>query len=102
MYGNNAYDVNDNNNDTTFIITSTKLYVPIVTLSTEDNEKLAKQLNEGFKRPTIYWNSYKTEIALKDSDNNSPIKIYLKFILFLLMIIKKLKDTSAENTLFQE
>ena len=101
MYGNNAYDTNDNNNDTTFIITSTKLYFPIVTLSTEDNAKLAKQLNEGFKRP-IYWNTYKTEIALKDSDNNNLIKNYLKFILFLLMIIKKLKDTSAENTLFQE
>ena len=31
--------------------TNTKLYIPIVTLSTKDNVKLAKQLNEGFKRP---------------------------------------------------
>ena len=35
---------------TTFKITSTKLYVPIVTLSTKDNVNLTKQLNEGFKR----------------------------------------------------
>ena len=40
-----------------FIITDTKLYVPIATLSTKDNTNLTKQLNEGFKR-TIYWNQY--------------------------------------------
>ena len=42
----------------TFRITDPKLYVPIVTLSIEDNSKLTKLLNEGFKRP-IYWNQYK-------------------------------------------
>ena len=34
----------------TFTITDTKLYVPVVTLKTEDNVKLSKLLNEGFKR----------------------------------------------------
>ena len=42
----------------TFTITDAKLYVPIVTLRTEDNTKLSKLLSEGFKRP-IYWNKYK-------------------------------------------
>ena len=42
----------------TFTITDAKRYVPIVTLSVEDNSKLSKLLNEGFKRP-IYWNEYK-------------------------------------------
>ena len=42
----------------TFTITDVKLYVPIVTLSIEENSKLTKLLNEGFKRP-IYWNEYK-------------------------------------------
>ena len=42
----------------TFTITDTKLYVPVVTLKTEDNTKLSKLLSEGFKRP-IYWNEYK-------------------------------------------
>ena len=41
-----------------FAITDTKLYVPIVTLSAEDNVKLSKLLGEGFKR-SIYWNKYK-------------------------------------------
>ena len=45
-------------NIATFKITDAKLYVPIVTLSIEDNSKLTKLLNEGFKRP-IYWNDYK-------------------------------------------
>ena len=40
-----------------FMITNTKLYVPVVTLSTKDNTNLTKQLNEGFKT-TIYWNQY--------------------------------------------
>ena len=46
-----------NANKATFKTTE-KLYVPIVTLSVEDNSKLSKLLNEGFKRP-IYWNEYK-------------------------------------------
>ena len=42
----------------TFKITDAKRYVPIVTLPVEDNAKLTKLLNEGFKR-SIYWNKYK-------------------------------------------
>ena len=45
-------------NNATFTITDAKLYVPIVTLSAEDNAKLSKLLSEGFKR-SIYWNKYK-------------------------------------------
>ena len=35
-------------------MTDTKLYVPVVTLSTQDNPKLREQLKSGFKR-TINW-----------------------------------------------
>ena len=45
-------------NVATFKITDGKLYVPIVTLKIEDNTKLSKLLNEGFKR-SIHWNKYK-------------------------------------------
>ena len=34
----------------TFEITDTKLYVPVVTLSTKENAKLLQQLKSGFKR----------------------------------------------------
>ena len=37
-------------------ITGTKLYVPVITLSTEDNAKLLQQLKPSFKR-TIIWNN---------------------------------------------
>ena len=43
-----------------FQITETKLYVPVVTLSTQDNAKLLQQLKSGFKR-TINWNRYQSE-----------------------------------------
>ena len=45
-------------NTATFKIIDAKLYVPVVTLSAEDNKKLLKLLGEGFKRP-VYWSKYK-------------------------------------------
>ena len=45
------------NQNATFAITDTKLYVPVVTLSTQDNTKLLQQLKSGFKR-VINWNRY--------------------------------------------
>ena len=52
MYGADTYAAGDNvnNRETTFQITSTKLYIPVFTSSTEDNVNLTKQLNEGFRR----------------------------------------------------
>ena len=44
-----------------FAITETKLYVPVVTLSSKDNEKLLQQLKSGFKK-TISWNKYESSI----------------------------------------
>ena len=41
----------------TFKITDTKLYVPVVTLSTEDDNNFLEQLKSGFKR-TVKWNKY--------------------------------------------
>ena len=72
MYGAVTYAGGDNvnNRETTFQITSTKLYVPVVTLSTKDNVNLTKQLNEGFKR-SVYWNEYKSKIETKEADTNN-------------------------------
>ena len=44
-----------------FSITDTKLYVPGITLSTQDNEKLLKKLKSGLKR-TIKWNKYQSKV----------------------------------------
>ena len=51
----------------TFTITETNLYVPVFTLSTQDNAKLLPKLKSGFKR-TISWNKYlsKTELLAQN------------------------------------
>ena len=44
-----------------YAITETKFYVPVITLSTQDNAKLLQQLKSGFKR-IINWNRYESSI----------------------------------------
>ena len=53
----------------TFQITDTKLYVPVVTLSTEDDNNFLEQLKSGFKR-TIKWNKYRSEMTNQTKTNN--------------------------------
>ena len=52
-----------------FIINDTKLYVPVVTLSKEDNKDFIEQQNKGFQR-SVYWNEYKTKEINEDTDAN--------------------------------
>ena len=52
-----AVDGINNSTNATFKIKDTKLYVPVVTLSAENDNKLLEQLKTGFKR-TIKWNKY--------------------------------------------
>ena len=49
------------NQEQTFTITDTELYVPVVTLLTQDNVKLLKYLELGFKR-AINWNKYQSKV----------------------------------------
>ena len=53
----------------TFQITDTKLYVPVVTLSKENDIKLLEQLKSGFKR-TIKWNKYRSEMTNQTKTNH--------------------------------
>ena len=59
---------------TKFKIIDTKLYVPVVTLSTQDNAKLLQQLKSGFKR-TINWNKYQTKRSTETQNQ------YLDFLI---------------------
>ena len=52
------------NRELKFAIIGTKRYVPVVTLSAQDNEKLWHQLKTGFKR-TINWNKYQLEPTIQ-------------------------------------
>ena len=60
---------NVQNQNTTFEITDTKLYVPVVTLSTQENTKFFQQLKSGFKR-VINWNKYLSKPKLLSKNPN--------------------------------
>ena len=52
-----------------FQITDTKLSVPVVTLSKENDTKFLEQLKAGFKR-TIKWNKYRSQMTVQPHNNN--------------------------------
>ena len=56
--------------DAVFIINDTKMYVPVVTLSKEDNKDFIEQQNKGFQR-SIYWNEYKTKEKNETVNDNN-------------------------------
>ena len=66
--------------DAVFIINDTKLYVPVVTLSKEDNKDFIEQQNKSFQR-SVYWNEYKTKEKDEDGNNNATkyINLYPSF-----------------------
>ena len=60
-------DASINNQIPTFTITNTKLYLPVVTLSTQNNAKLIQQFKSGFKR-TINWNKYQSKVTVPEQN----------------------------------
>ena len=69
-YGANpvAYEI-DNPENAIFKITDVTLFVPVVTLSKENDIKLLEQLKTGFKR-TIKWNKYRSRMTIQPQNNN--------------------------------
>ena len=59
----------DANQAATFAITNTKLSVPVVTISTQENTKFLQQLKSGFKR-VINWNKYLSKSELLGQNPN--------------------------------
>ena len=66
---------NVQNQSATFAITDTKLYVPVVTLSTQENTKFLQQLKSGFNR-VINWNKYlsKPELLAQNPNLNHLVE----------------------------
>ena len=80
--------------DTTLKITSTKLYVPIVTLSSKGNVKLVKLLQEGFRR-SVYWNQCRTKIETRDLHNSNLTRFPLNAS---FQVVRRLFVLPFENT----
>ena len=77
--------------DVTFRITDCKLYLPVVTLSAKNDNKLLEQLKSGSKR-TIKWNKYMSQISTEPINNNLNYLIDPTF-----KIINRLFVLSFEN-----
>ena len=56
--------------DEKFEITDCKLYVPVVTLSVENDNKLLEQLKSGFRITIIKWNKYMSQMSNQNKNNN--------------------------------
>ena len=61
-----------------FQINNAKVYVPIVTLSINDNVKFLENIRQEFKR-TISWNKYRSEITTQPKSNNLDYLIHPTF-----------------------
>ena len=75
-----------------FKISDTKLYVPVVTLSKENDIKLYEQWKLGFKR-TMKWNQYRSQMIIQPQNNNLNYLIEPAFTnvnkLFVFVVYKK-------------
>ena len=72
---------NANNRDDIIIFTikDTKLYVPVVTLSARDNQKLSKLISKGLER-SVHWNKYKTKSENKNIKNKCRYFLRSNFV----------------------
>ena len=80
----------------TFKITDTKLYVPVVTLSKENDIKLLEQLKSGFKR-TIKWNKYRSQITVQPKTKNLNYLIDPTFTNVNRLFVLSFARTNAGN-----
>ena len=88
------------NQNATFAVTDTKLYVPVVTLSTQENTKFLQQLKSGFKR-VINWNKYlsKPELLAGNPNLNHLVEPSFQGInrLFVLAFANDNHTTSVDR-----
>ena len=101
-------NVSANENDTAFTIKDTKSYVPVVTWSAKDNQKLLKLLRKGFEI-SKYWKEYKTKI--KDKNMTTAYRYSLEwnftgdnkiFVYFIQIKITFRKGIKAKGIVYQK
>ena len=87
-----------NNQIPTFTMTETNLYVPVVTLSTQDNSKLLPHLKSGFKT-TISWNKYlaKPELLAQNPNLNDLIEPSFESVNRLFVLTFENDNQRASN-----
>ena len=94
-----------------FKIKDTKLYVPVFTLLTENDEKLLKQLKSGFKR-NVKWNKYRSQMSFESNNNNlnhgidptfiKPVRLFVSsFQRIEKIILKKFIEILFHTIMYQ-
>ena len=91
---------NANPNNIIFTIKDTKSYVPVVTLSAKDNQKLSKLLSKR-SEISVSWNEYKTKSENKNTTNEYRYFFESNFLgvnrLFALIYLNRNKDVKRFN-----
>ena len=87
----------NNPTNATFRIKDTKIYVPLLTLLSENDNKLLEQLKTGFKR-TIKWNKYRSEMSNQTKNNNLNYLIDPTFT----NVKNEENKTSFQNIIYQK
>ena len=86
----------DSSTNATFKIKDTKWYVPVVTLSAENDNKLLEELKKGLKR-TITWNKYKSEMSNQVANNNLNYLIDPTFTNVNRLFVLSFKNERGNN-----
>ena len=94
-------NTNANSNNFIFTIKGTKLYIPLVTFSGKDKQKLLKLRSQGFER-SVYWNKYKTKRKKKTTTNEYRYYLEPNFVginrLFVLDYTNQNNDSKTFKT----
>ena len=80
----------------TFKTKETKLYVPVVTLSKENDTKLLEKLKSGFKR-TMKWNKYRSKMTIQPQNNNLNYLIDPTFTNVNRLFVLSFQKLAGEN-----
>ena len=84
----------------TFGITDTKSYVPVLTLSKENDTKNLEQLKTGFKK-TIKWNKYRSQMTIQPQNNSLNYLIDPTFTNFnRLFVLSFARDNAGDKRYF--
>ena len=79
-----------------FEITDIKLYVPVVTLSKENDTKLLEQLKLGFKK-SIKWNKCRSQMTIQPQNNNLNYLIHPKFTNVIRLFVLPFTSTDIPD-----
>ena len=89
----------NNPTNATFKVKDTKLYVPVVTLSAQDDNKLLEQLKTGFKR-TIRRSKYRSEMSNQNKTDNLDYLVDSTFTKVNILFVLSFENEEGRTSYF--